>query len=154
MSHCAYDSTDFGQVYWGLNLPQCDVRLFGRAIDDLAFGIVRTLWTDTDTDPYPYAVHGTRTCDNRLEAWCDNGRLVSKYSCLKLSYYQCSFKKKWLIPQSSTVVEFWRTPIQYNNENAIPQYSAADCGIMKNAPAMCNTNSTGDVQKAGEEYVV
>ena len=71
---------------------------------------------------------------------------------LKPSYYQCSFTKNRLIPQSSTVVEFWRTPIQYNNENTIPQYSAADCEIMKNAPAMCN--STGDVQKAGEEYVV
>ena len=31
-------------------------------------------------------------------------------------------------------------------------YSILVCGIMKNAPVMCN--STGDVQKAGEEYVV
>ena len=58
MSHCAYDSTDFGQVYWGTRLAsKCDVRLFGRAIDDLASGIARTLWTDTDTDLYPYAVY-------------------------------------------------------------------------------------------------
>ena len=62
---------------------KCDVGLFGRAIDNLASGIVRTLWTDT----YPL-VPGTCTCGNQL-AWCNNGRLVAKYSCLnrRLIFY-------------------------------------------------------------------
>ena len=72
---CAYDSTDFGQVYWGLDLPQSvmsDVRSGYRRL-----GIRHCVHTVNRYRPVP----GTRTCGNQL-AWYDNGRLVSKYSCL------------------------------------------------------------------------
>ena len=78
MSCCVYDSTDFEQVYWGLDLPQsvmsdCSVGLARR------LGIRHCVHTVNRYRPVP--VRGTLTCGNRL-AWCDNGRLVSKYSCL------------------------------------------------------------------------
>ena len=79
MSRCAYDSTDFGQVYWGLDLPQSLMSDCSVGLDDLASGNYAHTVNRYRYRPVP--VHSTRTCGNRL-AWCDNGRLVSKYSCL------------------------------------------------------------------------
>ena len=69
MSRCAYDSTDFGHVYWGLDLPQ---------------SVMSDVWSGYRRLDIRHCVHtvnryihvpGTRTCGNQL-AWCDNGRLI------------------------------------------------------------------------------
>ena len=70
---------DFGQVYWGLDLPQSVMSDCSVGLDDLASGNCAHTVNRYRYRPVP--VRGTRTCGNRL-AWCDNGRLVSKYSCL------------------------------------------------------------------------
>ena len=77
MSRCAYNSTDFGHVYWGLDLPHSVMSDCSVGLDDLASGnCAHTVYRYR-----PVPIRGTRTCGNRL-AWCGNGRLVSKYSCL------------------------------------------------------------------------
>ena len=71
--------TYFGQVYWGLDLPQSVMSGCSVGLDDLASGNCAHTMNRHRYKPVP--VLGTRTCGNRL-AWCYNGRLVSKYSCL------------------------------------------------------------------------
>ena len=101
---CAYDSTDFGQVYRGLDLPQSVMSDCSVGLDDLASGncahtVNRYRYRYR---PRPIPVRGTRTCGNRL-AWCDNGRLVSKYSCLNgrliftVSIHTVEFVNGWVV---------------------------------------------------------
>ena len=137
MSHCAYDSTDFGQVYWGLDLPQSVMSACSVRLDDLASG--KCAHTVNRYRYRPVLVHSTRTCGNRL-AWCDNGRLVSKYSCLNGrliftdSIQTVEFVNGWVVgvelpndPLPTTFPLFFKCPLTCLNHTVKCPYKFAVC---------------------------